>query len=467
MTPASLVIFGITGDLAKRKVLPAIYHLFKENLLPDHTQVIGTSRRAISNDELLEQVELCIREADKTCDPVALKRFTDNLHMVQVDPVQDADYDRLREQLDAIDATQGQKLNRLFYLSIPPQVYGPVIRRLGEHGLNSNGQDGSAVSRLLVEKPFGYDVASAEALIAETATAFQEDQIFRIDHYLAKETAQNILTFRRHNPLFNSVWDRQHIKAVEVLAAEQIGIEGRANFYDSVGAMRDLVQSHMLQLLTLTLMDLPADARNNDQLHQSKHAFLEALLPIAADQVSSHAIRAQYTGYRGEVENSQSATETFVSIELYSGLPQWQGVPLRLTTGKALAAKETSISVYFGDAETDINQLTFRIQPNEGIDVQLLVKTPGYEAAVQPADMNFSYATTFEGQEPDAYERVLVDAIRGDKALFATSEEVMASWQVLQPILDAWSRGNHDLRDYPKGTEADTIIDSWFRPTGS
>ena len=459
MTPASLVIFGITGDLAKRKVLPAIYHLFKGDLLPEGTQIIGTSRQQLTSEDLLKEVELCVLEVDNVCDPVALQRFKDNLHMVQLNPVEAEDYERLRQTLDDIDQQQGRQLNRLFYLSIPPQIYGPVIRRLGEHGLNSNGQDGSAITRLLVEKPFGYDVASAEALISDTAHAFAEDQIFRIDHYLAKETAQNILTFRRHNPVFASNWGSGHITAIEVLASEAIGIEGRSNFYDSVGALRDLVQSHLLQLLTLTTLDLPADPHDTDGLHAAKKAFLESLLPPTPDQVTDAVQRAQYEGYRDEVANPNSTTETFVSVELYSSLPQWQDIPFRLTTGKALADKTTSITVYFGSAETDVNQLTFRLQPNEGIDVQLLVKTPGYDDALQSADMNFSYAGTFApGSEPDAYERVLVDAVRGDKALFATSDEVMASWRVLQPILDAWTRSSNDLGFYPKGATADSLI---------
>jgi glucose-6-phosphate 1-dehydrogenase len=461
--PACLVVFGITGDLAKRKVLPAIYHLFKEGLFPDGTQIIGTSRQAITPEDLLKEVELCVLEIDNICDPAALQLFTENLHIVQLDPVKDADYDKLRDTLNAIDEAQGQKLSRLYYLSIPPQVYSSVIRHLGNHGLNSNGENGSGVSRLLVEKPFGYDVASAETLIAETATAFQEDQIFRIDHYLAKETAQNILAFRRHNPLFNSLWDAQHIRAVEVVATEEIGIEGRANFYDSVGALRDLVQSHLLQLLTITLMDLPSDDTDADQLHASKKTFLEAIAPITTEAVATHVVRAQYTGYRAEVNTEDSTTETFVSMEIFSNLPKWQGIPLKLVTGKALASKKTTVSIYFGTGESDINQLTFRIQPNEGIDVQLLVKTPGYEAALQSADMNFSYASTFPaGGQPDAYERVLVDAIRGDKALFATSEEVLASWKILQPILDAWSTSNNngasDLRHYDPGASAASII---------
>ncbi len=463
-TPACLVVFGITGDLAKRKVLPAIYHLFKEGLFPVGTQIIGTSRQAITTQDLLKEVELCVLEIDNICDPDALQLFTDNLHIVQLDPDKDSDYDNLRDTLDAIDKAKSQKFNRLYYLSIPPQVYSSVIRHLGDHGLNSKGENGNGVSRLLVEKPFGYDVLSAEKLIADTATAFQEDQIFRIDHYLAKETAQNILTFRRHNPLFNSLWDAQHIRAVEVLATEEIGIEGRANFYDSVGALRDLVQSHLLQLLTLTLMDLPSDDNDVDQLHVCKQKFLEAIAPIKADKVITQVVRAQYNGYREEVDKPNSTTETFVSLEIFSSLPKWQGIPFRLVTGKALASKQTTISLYFGTSESDINQLTFRIQPNEGIDVQLLVKTPGYKAALQSANMNFSYANTFAaGGQPDAYERVLVDAIRGDKSLFATSEEVLASWQILQPILDAWGinnakdNSNSDLLHYDIGASAASI----------
>lgn len=458
-TPVCLVVFGITGDLAKRKVLPAIYHLFKEGLFTDGTQIIGTSRQAITPEDLLKEVELCVLEIDNVCDPAALRLFTENLHIVQLDPDEDKDYDKLRDTLNTIDEAQSQKLSRLYYLSIPPQVYSSVIRHLGNHGLNSNGENGTAISRLLVEKPFGYDVSSAQTLITETALAFQEEQIFRIDHYLAKETAQNILTFRRHNPLFSSLWDGQHIRAVEVLATEEIGIEGRANFYDSIGALRDLVQSHLLQLLTLTLMDLPTDDADADQLHASKQAFLESITPIAPEVVNTQAVRAQYNGYREEVDSHDSSTETFVSLEIFSSLPKWQGIPLRLTTGKALASKTTTISVYFGTSESDINQLTFRIQPNEGIDVQLLVKTPGYEAALQSADMNFSYAGTFKtGGQPDAYERVLVDAIRGDKALFATSEEVLASWKILQPILDAWGKDTSDLLYYKTGADVTSIV---------
>jgi glucose-6-phosphate 1-dehydrogenase len=350
-------------------------------------------------------------------------------------------------------------MNRLFYLSIPPQVYGPLVKHLGEHGLHKPSPGSSSDVRLLVEKPFGYDLISAEELIKETTRDFSEDQIFRIDHYLAKETVQNILTFRRYNPLFWSIWNNQHIQYISVNAAEKIGIEGRANFYENVGALRDLVQSHLLQLLAITTMDLPEDLSDSNAIHRAKEALLNAVKPPHADEISEKVIRAQYDGYRDEVSNQDSVTETFVSLELNIDMPQWQGVPITVTTGKSLDSKHTEIIVCFGEPnDSDVNQLTFRVDPHEGIDVRVAVKTPGYEQILQSASMNFSYQQTFDEEgHPDAYERVLIDAVRGDHALFSTNEEVLASWRILQPILDAWKRNSDDLRSYAVGSKGPDI----------
>jgi glucose-6-phosphate 1-dehydrogenase len=456
LEPAILVIFGITGDLAKRKVLPALYHLLKDNLLPEHLAIVGTSRRSLSVDELLKNVELCVLEKDNVCDPTVLELFRQRLHMLQFDPVNGADYDRLHAQLDQIETEQGVCMNRLYYLSIPPQVYGPLVRQLGEHGLNQSCQHNRAATRLLVEKPFGYDLSSAEELVQNTAKQFSELQVFRIDHYLAKETAQNILTFRRYNPLFSSVWSNQYIERIDIIAAEQIGIEGRAEFYEQIGAMRDLIQSHLMQLLALTTMELPSDLTDSDAIHQAKQALLESIPPLVPNQVANKVVRGQYDSYRQEVNNPDSTTETYVSIELSIANERWQAVPVTLTTGKALRAKRTEVTIRFGDAKgtSAPNQLTFRVQPNEGIDVQLIVKKPGFEAAVQPASMDFSYQATFdENGHPEAYERVLVDAVRGDHTLFATSAEVLASWRILQPILNEWQKNTSDLHIYTTGSE--------------
>jgi len=266
---AILVIFGITGDLAKRMLLPALYHLVKDGLLHEHTVIIGVSRHKQSVAELLSQVELCVLEADKTCDSSVLAEFHRRLQTLQLDPVQGADYSKLLEALNAIEAKHGMCMNRLYYLAIPPQVYEPVIEKLGEHGLNTGCPHNRGVSRLLVEKPFGYDLTSAKELVAHTAKYFAEDQVFRIDHYLAKEMAQNILTFRAENPLFTSAWDNHHVSQIELLFSEQIGVEGRAAFYDNVGALRDVVQNHLMQLLMLTTMELPASLQNEAAIHRA------------------------------------------------------------------------------------------------------------------------------------------------------------------------------------------------------
>lgn len=457
LEPVILTIFGITGDLAKRKVLPAIYHLFKDGLLPEKTIIVGTSRRTMTSDELLSQVEICVLETDKVCDPEVLQRLKQNLRMVQMEPTNAADYQKLHETLDAIETEQGTCMHRLFYLSIPPQVYAPVIRLLGEQGLNKGCQHGTADSRLLVEKPFGYDLVSAQELITLTNNAFSEDQVFRIDHYLAKETAQNILTFRADNPLFNELWNSQHISTIEVRALEQIGIEGRADFYEHVGALRDLVQSHLLQLLSLTTMELPAEDFDSQQVHANKQQLLDSIAPVPADKVASRVVRGQYDSYRTEVGNADSETETFVSLLLTSQHQRWEGTTFQLTTGKALAEKRTEIIVTFGQG-TKMNSLTFRNQPDEGITVTVSVKKPGFSNQVEATSLDFTYQTQLaDTNHPDAYERVLVDAIRGDHTLFATNQEVLSAWRILQPILDAWQRGEGPLSSYRTGSTGPDI----------
>ena len=463
LSPSSLVIFGITGDLARRKVLPALYHLSKEKLLPAQFEIIGTSRRPLTIDELIKEVELCVLEIDNVCDPAALSEFRRHIRLIQLDPSNGDDYDDLRQTLDDIESEHGDCLNRLFYLSIPPQIYGSVVRSLGEHGLNQGCQHGQGASRLLVEKPFGYDYASAEALIATTTDAFTEDQVLRIDHYLAKETAQNILTFRQHNPLFASIWNNQNITSIDIVAYEKIGIEGRIDFYEQIGALRDLIQSHLLQLLALTTMELPTQIGDSAAIHASKQTLLDAIVAPAPDEVTSDVVRAQYDGYRDEVNNPDSTTETFVSCRFKIDNDRWRGTPITLKTGKAMASKRTDITICFGHTGSDAadNQLTFRIQPNEGIDIQLLVKKPGYKNEVHPASMDFSYGTTFDGHaHPDAYERVLVDALRGDHSLFATSQEVLTSWRILQPILEQWSQDSGDLKTYHQGIPVSEILAS-------
>ncbi len=372
--------------------------------------------------------------------------------MVKLDPVVGEDYDQLHQTLDHIEEQQGMCMNRLYYLSIPPQVYEPVIENLGAHGLNTGCQHHTAVSRLLVEKPFGYDLTSAAELITSTEKYFTEDQVFRIDHYLAKETAQNILVFRQHNPIFNTVWNSRHISAIDLIFSEQIGVEGRATFYDNVGALRDVVQNHLLQLLALTTMELPAGS-DPEALHAAKQALLADVRSV--DPNRDKVVRAQYRGYQEEVNNPGSTTETYVSLNTSIVNDRWRNTAVTLTAGKALDVKQTNITLVFSDPthQGDENRLTFRISPNEGIDIGLTVKQPGFDDRTEITHMDFSYQQAFgSSTHPDAYERVLVDAVRGDHSLFATGDEVLESWRIVQPLLSAWSQDSEDILYYDPGS---------------
>ncbi|MDL2342401.1 MAG: glucose-6-phosphate dehydrogenase [Patescibacteria group bacterium] len=439
-----LIIFGITGDLSKRKLLPALYHIFSQQLLPPDTKIIGISRRPLNVDELLGSVELCVLEKDNVCDPAGIKRLKDALESFQLEPSTAADYERLKQRLTQLDAetTTGNR-EHLFYMSIPPDAYKPIVTALGEAGLNDRR------SRLLLEKPFGYDTASAENLIELVDRYFTEEQVYRIDHYLAKETAQNLLTFRLYNPIFSSLWNAEHIERVEVRATEKIGIEGRAEFYEQTGALRDLIQSHLLQLLAITLMDLTADM-TSAEIHRTKQYFLEQLLP-ADPQL---ALRGQYEGYRQEVNNDNSTSETYARIHLRHGAERWQGVDFILETGKALPEKLTEITIHFKTTHNhSSNNLTFQVQPDEGIKLDLIVKAPGLENETRHTALDFDYQKLYaDTQHIDAYERVLLDAVRADQSLFSSDAEVLATWRVLQPVLDAWKDNSSGLLIYPQGT---------------
>lgn len=453
LEPAIFVIFGITGDLAHRRLLPALYHLLKDKLLHEHTQIVGVSRQAVDVGKLLDQIKTRVMADDDTCDPAVLDELRRKLHMVQFDPVQPEQYDAFLATLHGIEETHGMCMNRLYYLAIPPDIYPAIIQNFGEHGLQFGCQHRRAVSRLLVEKPFGSDLASAEALIRHTARYFHERQVFRIDHYLAKEAAQDMLVFRQQNPLFAGLWNNQHISGINVAFYEQIDIEGRGRFYDGVGALRDVVQNHLLQLLTLATMDLPDDLSSNKALHTAREQLLEHISPV--DVRHGHVVRGQYAGYRDEVPDRYSATETYAALTTAIDTDRWRGVPVRLTAGKALKSKYTAVTITFaGKTPAASNQLTFRIQPNEGIDIALTVKRPGFAGRTERVEMNFSYRGALnEPEHPDAYERVLVDAVCGDHALFTSNKEILAEWRVLQPVLDAWKQRSDDLQIYERGSD--------------
>jgi len=418
----TLVIFGITGDLSKRKLLPALANIIEAGKT-DELAIIGVSRRAVSQFEVFGDHQL-----------------SDTTSLFQMD-LDDTDaYVRLKEHIDASGDEQV-----LFYLSVPPESAGGIVENLGKAGLNTPN------NKLLLEKPFGRDSQSAQAMIEQTAVYFNETQIYRIDHYLAKEMAQNIVTFRARNAIFSYLWNSQYIEKIEVVALESLTIEGRAAFYEQTGALRDLVQGHLMQLLALTLLPLHDDL-NWDSLPARRQAALDALLPVDP----ARSVRAQYDTYREEVGSANSLTETFVSLELRSSDPTWQGVPLFLTTGKALSRKKTEVRVHFKKThDAQSNYLIFKIQPNEGIAIDLVTKKPGYDREVEHQKLSYTYSS--ETRLPDAYEQVLVDAMNGHKGLFASSGEVLRAWEVLTPLQQAW-QSNPDIKTYPVGSDARDII---------
>jgi len=456
LEPAIIVIFGITGDLAGRYLLPSLYHLFKDDLLPEQVEIVGVTRRDVSVQDLLTTTELCVMESNNVCDPVVLKRMQGRLSMFKMDLDNGDDYDQLKNHLDDIETKHGICMNRLYYLSIPPSVYRPIVELLGEHKLNGSCQHSKAATRLLVEKPFGHDLASAKELIDETGKQFREEQVYRIDHYLAKETVQNILAFRLHNPIFEALWDNRYVASIDIEAKETIGIEGRTTFYEQTGALRDFVQSHLLQLLAATTMERPT-SMGSDTIHATRLRLLDAIEPMPSDKVAERAVRGQYEGYRDEVHNPDSIVETFAAVRLYIQNSRWEDTPVTIRTGKTLNEKTTTINVTFKHPEGTThhpNVLTFAVQPREGINLDLYVKRPGFDNEMQAVPMDFRYERNFSDTNghPNAYERVLVDAVRGDRTLFATGDEVLASWRILQSIIEAWARDAEGLQIYRKGS---------------
>jgi len=334
----------------------------------------------------------------------------------------------------------------LVYLAVPPTATAKIVDYMGDAGINTPNV------KILFEKPFGVDLVSAEKLIEQTARFYKEEQIYRIDHYLAKEMSQNIVAFRGRNALFTSTWNNDFIESIDIVAIETIGIEGRAQFYEQTGALRDLVQGHLMQLLALTLMDIPADFEWS-KLPELRLDALSQLQPADPKK----AVRAQYSSYRGEVENQKSNVETFVSLALNSSQARWLGVPIRLTTGKSLSESKTEIRIHFKQiAEAQGNCLIFRIQPNEGIDIELFVKKPDYSRAFESRHLNFNYPEDIK--LPDAYEQVIVDALSSQKSLFTCSGEVLRSWQILQPVQDYWNVSNDVVKIYQNGADILSIL---------
>lgn len=452
--PAIITIFGISGDLAKRKLLPSLYNLARDGLLSDDTHIVGISRKSLEAETVLEQLKTQLNDNGVSIDPTTMKWLSVHLTVQIVDVNRASDYTGLKKSLDKLEDQAGICLNRLFYLAIPANAFSIIVANLGAAKLNTGCQHGNTESRLLIEKPFGHDTASASELIDDILRSFKENETYRIDHYLAKETVQNILTLRSQNPLFEAAWGRKYIKQITVRAYESIGIENRVDFYEQTGAFRDVIQSHLLQLLGLVTMKLPA-TMTADAIHESKAAILKQLIPPSDDDMASATIRGQYDSYANEAGVQTSATETYAAATFTINNDRWRGVPLVVETGKAMDKKRTEIIVEFMSREqldVPLNILTMKLQPNEGIVLDVTIKRPGFsiETEIVPAD--FYYKEWNDQVHPDAYERVLADALNGDRTLFATSEEVLACWKASQTILDAWQKNLVPLVGYKKGS---------------
>ncbi len=481
--PFTLVIFGASGDLTRRKLVPAVYSLFREGLLPEGFRVVGFARRPKSDAAFRGE----LREAVAAHARVGLgddwEAFAARLHYLQGDYAEPADYAALGQRLDALAADTGAPPARLFYLATPPTVFASVAEQLDAAGL---AHEDNGWARLIVEKPFGRDLAAARTLNAAVRRHFAEHQIFRIDHYLGKETVQNILVLRFANALFEPIWNQRYVDHVQITVAETVGVEQRGSYYDHAGALRDMVQNHMMHLLCLVGME-PPNSLDGKAVRDEKVKVLEALRPMASGCVAEGVVRAQYAAgevagkalpdYRAEQGVApDSTTESYVAIKTFIDNWRWAGVPFYLRTGKAMAVRITEIGIHFKPVPHVLfnappfgpmrpNVLALRIQPNEGISLRFQVKAPGQGVPIRTHKLDFGYADSFGAAPPEAYERLLLDAALGDATLFTRSDEVEAAWAFLQPILDGCAeQAVARLPSYPAGSwgpaEANALLEA-------
>jgi glucose-6-phosphate 1-dehydrogenase len=487
-----LVIFGASGDLTKRKLIPALMDLYVQDLMPEKFAVIGVSRSKFTDDEfrtLMKENIAKFNESDEISDE-KMSRFIKHLYYQPIDTGNGSDYRYVKEKIDEIDKTQHEKRNVIFYLSTPPSLYTTIPKYLSEHKLNK-GKKGWR--RLIIEKPFGYDLQSAVDLNMQLLKYFDEEQLFRIDHYLGKETVQNLLVTRFSNGIFEPLWNRNFVDHVEITSAESIGVGSRGGYYDSSGALRDMLQNHLLQMAGLVAMEPPSSLDSRAIRNETLKVF-QSLRPIKEEEVAFVAIRGQYVeskikgkkvhGYRDEEGvDPNSKTETYAALKFYIDNWRWGGVPFYIRTGKRMPTKVTEIVIHFKqtphylfskkDGSEANNQLVIRIQPDEGILLKFGMKVPGAGFNVQNVNMDFHYSDLSNVKLPTAYERLLLDAMLGDSTLYARGDAVEEAWKFVAPVQNAWNN-NESIKifGYPAGTwgpeTADGLIEknntSWRYP---
>jgi glucose-6-phosphate 1-dehydrogenase len=485
--PCAFVIFGATGDLAHRLVLPALYNLAATDLLPDKFCVVGIARKAMPNQALRDSLMKGLREfATRPVDDATAERLLECVTCIAADPKDPASFERMREQLEKLEATRKTGGNRLFYLATPPSAFAPIARELGRTGMLK--EDGGAWRRLVVEKPFGTDLESAKALNNELLKIVDEHQIYRIDHYLGKETVQNILVLRFANGMFEPIWNRNHIDHIQITVNEKLGVGHRGSFYDATGALRDMVPNHLFQLLSLVAMEPPArfDAH---AVRSEKAEVLAAIQTQSEADALQNSVRGQYQGgkigdnviedYRKtEDVRPDSTTETYAALKLTIDNWRWAGVPFYLRTGKALGIKRTEVAIKFKQApfamfrDTPVdrlsqNYLVISIEPTEGITLQFNTKVPGPVISIDGVEMKFRYKDYFRAEPATGYETLIYDCMIGDNILFQRADSVEAGWQAVQPFLDAWKKaGAKGLETYKAGSEGPACGDELLKRDG-
>jgi glucose-6-phosphate 1-dehydrogenase len=467
------VIFGASGDLTRRKLLPAIYNLAESGHLPERFAIVGVARPAIDEGEYRARMRQQVLHAEgEPLDPDKWARIEQRLHYVSGEFHDPALFERLRALFARLQKDEGIAPNFLFYFAVPPDLFGDVAQRLGAAGLTD---ESDGWRRVIIEKPFGYDLSSARALNAKLASALDESQIYRIDHYLGKETVQNILAFRFANGIFEPIWNRRYVDHVQMTVAEEVGVESRGAYYDKAGAVRDLVQNHMFQVMTLVAMEPPISFEA-EAVRDEKVKILHAIQPLTDTDVRRFVVRAQYDGYTAEPNVApNSRTETYAALRLFIENWRWAGVPFYLRTGKRLARRSTEVVVQFKRAPftlfrrtrvecLDPNLLTIRVQPDEGISLSFHVKEPGPLERLATVTMDFDYAEHFRAEPSTGYETLLYDAMIGDQTLFHRMDIVEAGWEAVDPILRAWREDTTSpLPTYEPGSsgpsEADLLMD--------
>jgi glucose-6-phosphate 1-dehydrogenase len=486
--PTVVVIFGASGDLTARKLIPAIYNLACDGLLPADFHLIGYGRKPIPDSEFQAIAadaikEFSRRELRDDVWPELARRTSYVSGGYDEKPA----FDRLAERIAGLEKEIGQELQSLFYISTPPSVFAPIIQNLGASGLASRYLGRRHQSKVIIEKPFGKDLASAVSLNRSLTAVFDEPQVFRIDHYLGKETVQDLLVQRFANAIFEPIWNRNFVESVQITVAEEVGVGSRAGYYEQSGALRDMIQNHTMQLLALTAMEPPV-SMDAESVRDEKVKVLKAIQPLRLDAQSDVA-RAQYSegviggkaaqGYLSEQDvAANSGTETYAALRLSINNWRWHGVPFYLRSGKRMARRVTEIAIRFKRAPGNLfaeperfqlaaNTLAFQIQPDEGMSMILNAKIPGLETRTQPVKMNFKYATTFGSNTPEAYERLVLDAMIGDGTLFIRGDETERSWQLVTPILEHWkSQGRDGLDSYAAGSWGPKSADALLAANG-